>query len=113
MRDRLTLQPARQPDQAADPDDKSSPALGRGPPQELQTAFLAGMLDRMVTVYLVGGLRLTGKVGLFDPYTLRLQGADGLDSLIFKHAISAISPGAPVVTRKRRPPFSKGPEGSA
>jgi host factor-I protein len=64
----------------------------------------------MVTVYLVNGIRLTGKVRQHDPFTLQLQDADGLESLIFKHAISTIIPGAPVVNRGRRTQFGKRPE---
>ena len=110
MRDRLTLKAGtHQPDQATDPEDRPS-APGKRQPQELQTAFLTDMLDGMVTVYLVSGIKLSGKVRQFDQYTLLLQGADGLDSLIFKHAISTLIPGAPVMTRERRTPFGKRPE---
>ena len=58
-------------------------------------------------MYLVSGIKLSGKVRQFDQYMLLLQGADGLDSLIFKHAISTIIPGAPVVTRERRTSFGR------
>jgi host factor-I protein len=68
------------------------------------------MQDRLVTVYLVNGIKLAGKVRQHDQYTLLLQGADGIDSLIFKHAISTVIPGAPVVTRERRTPFGRRPE---
>ena len=111
MRDRLTLKSTRQPGQAADPDELPFQAApGKRQPQELQTAFLTDMLDRMVTVYLVSGIKLTGKLRQFDQYTLLLQGADGIDSLIFKHATSTIIPGVPVMTRERRTPFGKRPE---
>jgi RNA chaperone Hfq len=43
----------------------------------------------------VNGIKLTGKLKQFDQYTLLLQDADGIDSLIFKHAISTLIPGAP------------------
>ena len=61
---------------------------------------------------LVSGIKLTGKLRQFDQYTLLLQGADGIDSLIFKHAISTLIPGAPVVTRERRTQFGIRPEWS-
>jgi len=48
------------------------------------------MLDRTVTVYLISGIKLIGKPRQYDQYTLLLQGADGIDSLIFKHATSTI-----------------------
>lgn len=115
MRDRLTLKTGtrRAADQAADSDDKPSRAPGKPPPQELQTAFLDGILNQLVTVYLVNGIRLTGKVSQHDQYTLLLQGADGIDSLIFKHAVSTLIPGTPVVTRERRSPFGRRPEWTA
>ena len=113
MHKRLTLKTTRQSDQAADPEDRPSQAPGQRQPQELQTAFLTDMLDRMVTVYLVSGIKLTGKLRQHDQYTLLLQGADGIDSLIFKHAISTLIPGVPVVLRERRTPFGKRPEWTA
>ena len=113
MRDRLTLKSTRQPDQAADPNDHPSQASGKRQPQELQTAFLTDMLDRTVAVYLVNGIKLSGKLKQFDQFTLLLQSTDGIDSLIFKHAISTLIPGAPVVTRERRTQFGIRPEWSA
>jgi len=50
---------------------------------------------------------LTGKVRQFDQYTLLLQQTDGIDSLIFKHAISTVISGASVMTRERQTPFGK------
>ncbi len=110
MNNRLTLKSTRRPDQAADPEDRYSQASGKRQPQELQTAFLTDMLDRTVTVYLVSGIKLTGKLKQFDQFTLQLQGADGIDSLIFKHATSTLIPGAPAIIRERRSPFGKRPE---
>ena len=113
MNHRLTLKSTRRPDQTADPEDQFSQIPGKRQPQELQTAFLDGMLNHMVTVYLVSGIKLTGKLKQFDQFTLQLQGADGIDSLIFKHAISTLIPGVPVVSRERRSPFGKRPEWTA
>ena len=110
MPDRLTLKSARPPEQAVDRQDFNPQAPGQRQPRELQTVFLTDRLDRMVTVYLVSGIKLTGKLRQFDQYTLLLQGADGIDSLIFKHATSTIIPGAPVVSRERRTPFGRRPE---
>jgi host factor-I protein len=107
MRDRLILKSNRRSDQAADPEDRPSQTPGQKPSQELQNAFLTDMLDRVVTVYLVSGIKLTGKVREFDQYTLLLQNVDGIDSLVFKHAISTLIPGMPVVTRERRTPFGR------
>lgn len=110
MRDCLTLKSAYPPEQAADRQDFNPQAPGQRQPQELQTAFLTDMLDRMVTVYLVSGIKLSGTLKQHDQFTLLLQGADGIDSLIFKHAISTVTSGASVMTRERRTPFGKRPE---
>ena len=72
--------------------------------------FLTDMKDRLVTVYRVNGIKWVGKVRQFDHYTLLLQGADGIESLLFKHAISTLIPGTPVMTRERRTPFGNRPE---
>ena len=107
MNHRLTLKSTQQPEQAVDPEDRPSQTLGKRQPRELQTAFLTDMLDKMVTVYLVSGIKLTGKVKQFDQFTLQLQDADGLESLIYKHAISTLIPGVPVMSRERRTPFRR------
>lgn len=110
MPNRLTLKSTHQPDQAADSNDRSSQAPGKRQPQELQTAFLDGILNQVATVYLVNGIKLAGKIRQFDQYTVLLQNADSIDSLIFKHTLSSILPDAPVMTRERRTPFEKRPE---
>ena len=111
MNHRLTLKPTRQPDQAAGLEDQQPfKASGQRQTWELQTAFLTDMLDRMVTVYLVSGIKLIGTLKQFDQFTLLLQGADGIESLIFKHATSTVTPGVPIMSRERRTPFGKRPE---
>lgn len=112
MHDRLTLKAGthRTTEPDADPEDRPSLVSNKRQPQELQTVFLNDMLDRMVTVYLVSGIKLSGKLRQHDQFTLLLQGADSIDSLIFKHAISTVIPGAPVVLRERRTPFGRRPE---
>ena len=110
MPNRLTLKSTHSPDQATDFDDFSTQESGKRQPPALQSAFLADMQDRLVTVYLINGIKLIGKVRQFDSYTLLLQSADGIDSLIFKQAISSIIPGLPITTRERRTPFGRRPE---
>ena len=61
-------------------------------------------------MFLVNGIRLSGTVKQHDAFTLLLQDVNGIDALIFKHAISTILPGMPVMTRARRTPFGKKPE---
>jgi host factor-I protein len=48
-----------------------------------------------VTVYLVNGFQLRGIVAGFDPFTLLLE-YERKTHLIYKHAISTISPGGPL-----------------
>lgn len=112
MHDRLTLKSSHPPDQATALEDRHARPPGQRQPQKLQTAFLDGILHQVVTVYLVNGIRLTGTVKQHDAFTLLLQDVDGIDSLIFKHAISSIMPGTPVPTRAHRTPFGRRPEGT-
>ncbi|HEY1654099.1 MAG TPA: RNA chaperone Hfq [Candidatus Tumulicola sp.] len=60
----------------------------------LQDAFLAECKanETPVTVYLVNGFALRGVVRGFDPFTVMLE-YDGKTHLVYKHAISTISPG--------------------
>jgi host factor-I protein len=44
-----------------------------------------------ITIYLVNGFQLRGVVRGFDNYTIVLEG-DGKQNLIYKHAISTITP---------------------
>lgn len=49
----------------------------------------------LTTVYLINGFQLKGFVKAFDNYTVLLE-VDGKQMLIYKHAISTISPLKPV-----------------
>ncbi len=60
-------------------------------PHKLQSSFLTGNLGKPVTVFTINGIRLTGKLQQFDQFTLLVQGRDGLDSLVFKHAITTVT----------------------
>ncbi|CAM3089363.1 RNA chaperone Hfq [Sporolactobacillus spathodeae] len=48
-----------------------------------------------VTVFLVSGFQLKGKVKAFDNFTVLLD-SEGKQQLIFKHAISTFTPSKPV-----------------
>jgi host factor-I protein len=48
-----------------------------------------------VTVFLVSGFQLKGKVKAFDNFTVLLD-SEGKQQLIFKHAISTFTPSRPV-----------------
>jgi host factor-I protein len=79
--------------------------------QNVQDSFLNTLRrDRInVTIYLMGGVKLTGKIKSFDKFSLVLESGN-LEQLIFKHAISTISVprGAvhhprPDITREQQP----------
>ncbi len=66
-------------------------------PAGLQDTFLAECKAHgtAVTVYLMNGFQLRGVVKGFDPFTVLLE-YDHKTHLIYKHAISTISPAAPI-----------------
>ena len=66
-------------------------------PGGLQDTFLAEckVQGTAVTVYLMNGFQLRGVVKGFDPFTLLLE-YDHKTHLIYKHAISTISPSAAI-----------------
>lgn len=49
----------------------------------------AGSNQRVVWVFLVNGIRLTGSVSAFDRHTILLESANGT-LLIYKHAIATV-----------------------
>jgi host factor-I protein len=63
----------------------------KGPPN-VQDSFLnhARRERASVTVYLVNGAKLTGRIKNFDRFAIILE-ANGVDQMLFKHAISTIS----------------------
>ena len=78
--------------------DLSSKNQGRGagegiekPAQSIQDTFLnAARKDRsFVTIYLVSGVKLTGRIRSFDKYALVLESGNQ-EQLIYKHAISTV-----------------------
>jgi len=61
-------------------------------PQNIQDAFLNTVRREKdpVTIYLMNGAKLTGRIKSFDKFSLLLE-AGAQEQLIFKHAISTIS----------------------
>ena len=59
--------------------------------QNIQDVFLNSLRrDRtVVTVFLMGGVKLTGKIKSFDKYALILE-TNSQEQLVFKHAISTV-----------------------
>jgi len=60
-------------------------------PQNIQDAFLNTLRREKdtVTIYLMNGAKLTGRIKSFDKFSLLLDSSAG-EQLIFKHAISTI-----------------------
>jgi host factor-I protein len=71
--------------------------MGGTRPQPLQDAYLAEMKRQAVPVivYLMNGFQLRGVVKGFDPFTIVLE-YEKKAHLIYKHAVSTISPQGPV-----------------
>jgi host factor-I protein len=63
------------------------------PTTAMQDAFLTHLRDNEldVTMFLVNGIRLQGRIRRFDNFTVMLVRGDGTQ-VVFKHAISAIYP---------------------
>jgi len=61
-------------------------------PQNIQDAFLNTVRREKdaVTIYLMNGAKLTGRIKSFDKFSVLLE-AGAQELLIFKHAISTIS----------------------
>lgn len=64
-------------------------------PQNIQDGFLnlARREKTTVTIYLVNGAKLLGRIKSFDKFSLLLE-TGAQDQLIFKHAISTIAQAA-------------------
>ena len=64
------------------------------PAQNIQDTFLNTVRkDKSpITIYLVSGVKLTGKIRSFDKYSVLLEN-NSQEQLIFKHAISTVAMG--------------------
>jgi host factor-I protein len=67
------------------------------PAQNIQDTFLNTVRkDKSpITIYLVSGVKLTGKIRSFDKYSVLLEN-NAQEQLIFKHAISTVVAGRPL-----------------
>ena len=61
----------------------------------------------MVTVFLMGGVKLTGKIKSFDKYAVILE-TNSQEQLVFKHAISTV-----VVAKPAQPATQPVPQAAA
>jgi host factor-I protein len=77
------------------------------PAQNIQDTFLNTVRkDKTpITIYLVSGVKLTGKIRSFDKYSVLLEN-NSQEQLIFKHAISTVVSSRSVLHGEHRPPVS-------
>ncbi|PYX39652.1 MAG: RNA chaperone Hfq [Acidobacteria bacterium] len=61
------------------------------PAQNIQDSFLntARKEKTTITIYLISGVKLTGRIRSFDKYSVVLE-TNNQEQLIFKHAISTV-----------------------
>jgi host factor-I protein len=80
------------------------------PAQNIQDTFLNTVRkDKTpITVYLVSGVKLTGKIRSFDKYSVLLEN-NNQEQLIFKHAISTVVSNRSVLHSEFRPAASAAP----
>ncbi|HYJ47657.1 MAG TPA: RNA chaperone Hfq [Pyrinomonadaceae bacterium] len=80
-------------------------------PQNIQDAFLntARRERSNVTIYLLHGAKLTGRIKSFDKFSVLLE-TGSQEQLIFKHAISTISHTRRAPAEYRSPNVSSGPQ---
>jgi host factor-I protein len=74
------------------------------PAQNIQDSFLntARKEKANITIYLLSGVKLTGRIRSFDKYSVVLD-TNNQEQLIFKHAISTLSMGRAPHGHSERP----------
>ena len=74
------------------------------PAQNIQDTFLNTVRkDKTpITIYLVSGVKLTGRIRSFDKYSVLLEN-NSQEQLIFKHAISTVVSNRSVLHAEHRP----------
>ena len=92
------------------------------PAQNIQDTFLntARKERTNITIYLLSGVKLTGRIRSFDKYSVVLE-TNNQEQLIFKHAISTVAMGKTVHAHGDKPTMmtasvgagATGPEPSA
>jgi host factor-I protein len=77
------------------------------PAQNIQDTYLNTVRkDKTpITIYLVSGVKLTGKIRSFDKYSVLLEN-NSQEQLIFKHAISTVVSNRSVLHSEFRPAAS-------
>jgi host factor-I protein len=74
------------------------------PAQNIQDTFLnTARKERLnITIYLLSGVKLTGRIRSFDKYSVVLE-TNNQEQLIFKHAISTVAMGRVTHSHSERP----------
>jgi host factor-I protein len=74
------------------------------PAQNIQDSFLnTARKERLnITIYLLSGVKLTGRIRSFDKYSVVLE-TNNQEQLIFKHAISTVAMGRVGHTHGEKP----------
>ena len=77
------------------------------PAQNIQDAFLnnARRDKSAITIYLLSGVKLTGRIKSFDKYSVVLDTPGNQEQLIFKHAISTVVTSKAAQSHGERPSF--------
>jgi host factor-I protein len=85
------------------------------PAQNIQDSFLnnARRDKSPITIYLLSGVKLTGRIRAFDKYSLVLETSNNQEQLIFKHAISTVVTSKAVQLHDRMAHPHTGPSASA
>jgi len=84
------------------------------PAQNIQDSFLnnARKDKAAITVYLLSGVKLTGRLRSFDKYSVVLE-TNNQEQLIFKHAISTVVTARSAHVHEQRPGPASAPSPSA
>jgi host factor-I protein len=82
------------------------------PAQNIQDTFLnTARKERMnITIYLLSGVKLTGRIRSFDKYSVVLE-TNNQEQLIFKHAISTVAMGRVAHSHNEKPTMVPPPAG--
>lgn len=74
------------------------------PAQNIQDSFLNTARKEKIntTIYLLSGVKLTGRIRSFDKYSVVLE-TNNQEQLIFKHAISTVAMGRATHSHSDRP----------
>lgn len=97
----LPREPSAPPDPPPSPD-RSAAAPSKRARNERQAQFLTANRNKVVTLFLMNSIRLTGRLTGHDDFVVILLGRDGKETLTYQHAISTVVPSLPPASPPRR-----------